>query len=362
LVAFAAVLSWSRMVYVRFGLSMRMGAFLEGHAEAFAFFGGVPRVVLYDNLKSAVTERIGDAIRFNDTLLSFAGHCHYEPRPVAPFRGNEKGRIERVVRYVRDSFFPARDWTNLDDLNAQARAWCLGIAADRRCPEDRSRSVGNAFEEERGRLLCLPETPFPAEDRVEVHVGKTPYARVDGNDYSLPADRVRRTLTAYATSSVVRLLDGTELVATHTRSWGRNQVIEDPEHVAELVASKQRAAEARGLDRLARAAPQSRRLLTTVAEQGGNLGATTSSLLRLLDAFGGEALDAAIAESLDAGRAHPHAVRQVLDRIRHARGLPPPVAVALPDRPGVRELAVTAHRLDTYDTLAKDPSDDDTSS
>ena len=95
---------------------------------------GVPRVLLYDNLKSAVLERRGDAIRFHPTLLGFAGHYRYEPRPVAVARGNEKGRVERAIRYVRDAFFAARNFTDLDDLNAQAEAWCRGPAADRRCP------------------------------------------------------------------------------------------------------------------------------------------------------------------------------------------------------------------------------------
>lgn len=173
LVAFVMVLSSSRMVYPRFGLDQRTGAFLAGHIEAFEFFGGVPRVLLYDNLKSAVTERFGDAIRFNGTLLSFASAYGYEPRPVAPYRGDEKGRVERTIRYVRDAFFAARTWHGLDDLNAQARKWCEGIAADRRCPEDRTRTVRDAFLEERGRLRMLPADRFPVQDRVAVPVGKS---------------------------------------------------------------------------------------------------------------------------------------------------------------------------------------------
>jgi hypothetical protein len=140
-------------------------------------------------------------------------------------------------------------------------------------------------------------------------------------------------------------------VAEHPRSWGKQQVVEDPAHVAALVAFKAKAAEARGLDRLARAAPESRRLLQAMAERGGNLGAATTALLRLLDGYGAAALDAAITEALAAGRAHPQAVRQLLDRDRQARGLPPPVTIVLPDRPGVRDVTVTPHRLGTYDTL-----------
>lgn len=351
LVAFVMVLGWSRMIFVWFGLSMKMGAFLEGHALGFRYFGGVIRIGLYDNLKSAVTERIGDAIRFNETLLSFASHYGYEPRPCAPYRGNEKGRVERAIRYVRDSFFPARTWKDLDDLNAQALAWCEGIAADRRCPGDRTRTVRDAFAEEQGRLRCLPETPFPMEDRVEVRAGKTPYVRFDSNDYSVPSNRVHRTLTVLASSTSVRVLDGLEVIAGHARSWGKEQVIEDPAHVAALVAFKAKAAEARGLDRLAHAAPESRRMLQAMAECGGNLGAATTALLRLLDAYGAAATNAAITEALAAGRAHPQAVRHILDRERQTRGLPPPLAVSLPERAAARDLTVTPHNLATYDVL-----------
>src|SRR5216684_3834611 len=102
LMAFVMVLSYSRQIFLRFFLDARMGSFLHGHAAAFMAWKGVPRVVLYDNLKSAVLERQGDAIRFHPTLLDFAGHYRYEPRPVAVARGNEKGRVERAIRYVRD--------------------------------------------------------------------------------------------------------------------------------------------------------------------------------------------------------------------------------------------------------------------
>ncbi|WP_456152307.1 IS21 family transposase [Paraburkholderia xenovorans] len=128
LMAFVMVLSWSRQIYLRFFLDARMDSFLAGHAGAFETWSGLPRVLLYDNLKSAVLERHGDAIRFNPQLVAFAAHHRYEPRPVAVARGNEKGRVERAIRYVRENFFAARKFIDLDDLNAQAALWC----ADRR--------------------------------------------------------------------------------------------------------------------------------------------------------------------------------------------------------------------------------------
>ena len=160
LMAFVMVLSYSRQIFLRFFLDARMESFLRGHVGAFTAWNGCPRVLLYDNLKSAVLERQGDAIRFHPTLIAFAAHYRYDPRPVAVARGNEKGRVERAIRYVRDNFFAARKFTDLDDLNVQAEAWCRGLAADRRCPGQDTVSVREAFAAEAPRLLALPDNPF----------------------------------------------------------------------------------------------------------------------------------------------------------------------------------------------------------
>ena len=174
LMGFVMVLSYSRRIFLRFYLDAGMSNFLRGHVEAFEAWQGVPRELWYDNLKSVVLERRGAAIRFNPRILDLAGHYHFLPKPVAVARGNEKGRVERAIRYVRTSFFAARRWRDIDDLNAQALAWCHGIAADRPWPEDRSITVRETFERERGSLIALPGDPFPDHDRVEVAIGKTP--------------------------------------------------------------------------------------------------------------------------------------------------------------------------------------------
>ena len=184
-----------------------MANFLRGHVDAFTYFDAVPRVVLYDNLKSAVLERRAHAIHFNPTLLELAAHYRFAPRPVAPYRGNEKGRVERAIRFVRERFFAARTFASLDDLNAQAEQWCQGVAAQRPCPGDTDRTVREVFDEERPRLLPLPEDLFPTLERVEVSVGKTPYARFDLNDYSVPHTEANRTLTILASLHTVRIVD-----------------------------------------------------------------------------------------------------------------------------------------------------------
>jgi hypothetical protein len=351
LMAFVMVLSHCRMVFLRFFLDARIDAFLRGHVEAFAGFGGVTRVVLYDNLKSAVLQRHADAIRFNPALLALAAHYRFEPRPVAPARGNEKGRVERAIRYARDSFFAGRSFTDLDDLNAQAQAWCLGTAADRRWPEDGALTVRQAFEAERGRLRALPEHA--------VTVGKTPYVRFDLNDYSVPHTQVRRTLAVLADEHTVRILMGASEVARHDRCWDRGQQIEDAEHVQRLVEHKRAARAHRACDRLAQAAPASATLLERAAARGENLGSITAALARLLERYGAGALQLAVLDALACGVPHPNAVRLALERAREAAGQPPPVALVLPERVARRDAPVRPHALASYDRRPPPPENAD---
>ena len=357
LMAFVMVLSYSRQIFLRFFLDARMESFLRGHVGAFAAWQGVPRVLLYDNLKSAVLERHGAAIRFHPTLLGFAGHYRYEPRPVAVARGNEKGRVERAIRYVRDSFFAARSFVDLDDLNAQAETWCIGPAADRRCPDEPQRTVRAVFAEEAGRLLALPDNPAPLLERVAVSVGKTPYVRFDLNDYSIPHTHVRRVLSVLADPHEVRIVDGAEVLAVHRRSYDKGAQIEAAAHVQALVEQKRAARQHRATDRLARAVPASQTLLARAAERGANLGAITSALIRLLDRNSAADLQAAILEALERDVPHPNAVRLALERRREQRGQAPQVDLALPEHVQRRDAPVRPHALETYDQL-KERSDD----
>jgi len=356
LMAFVMVLSYSRQIFLRFYTDQRLANFLRGHQAAFSAWDGLPRVLLYDNLKSAVLERQGQAIRFHPTLLEFAGHYRFEPRPVAVARGNEKGRVERAIRYVRDSFFAAREWRDLDDLNAQAEQWSEKLSAQRRCPEDRSVSVAEAFAQEQPQLLALPENPYPTDERVAVSVGKTPYVRFDLNDYSIPPTHVRRTLEVVASREQVRVLEGATVLATHRRSYDKDQQIEEPAHIDALLERKRQASQHRGIDRLAQAAPNSRQLLTAAAERGEPLGSLTAALLRLLDQYGAVELEAAVAEALQQGVPHSNAVRLSLERRREARDQPPPLALALPEDPRLKSV-VKPHALDRYDAIQENDDD-----
>jgi transposase len=351
LMAFVMVLSFSRKIFLRFYLNQQMANFLRGHVAAFNAFNGIPRVLLYDNLKSAVLERQGDAIRFNPILLEFAAHYRFEPRPVAIARGNEKGRVERAIRYVRDNFFPARQWKDIDDLNAQADYWCNNNAANRRCPEDTTLSVREVYEQEQSKLIVLPDNPYPTEEREEVKVGKTPYVRFDLNDYSVPPTLVRRVLTVMALSDKIFILNSGEVVAEHARSYDKGQQIEREEHIKTLVERKKQAHLHRGQNRLTKAVPNSSALLMQAAERGYPLRTITASLLRLLDNYGAAELEIAIDEALRRQVPHPNAVRWSLMKYREGRDQLPPVNLDLPHDIRVREIVIRPHDLNDYDQL-----------
>ena len=361
LVAFVMVLSYSRRIFVRFYLGQQTENFLRGHEAAFRKWGGCPRVILYDNLKSCVLERIGDGIRFNPLLIDFSTHYHFELRPVAKARGNEKGRVERAIRYVRDNFFAGLRWRDLDDLNAKAEEWCDGRSLQRPWPEDDRETVADAFEREGAKLIELPGDGFAVDERREVSVGKTPYVRFDKNDYSVPYDRVRRTLTVVSTLSRVRILDGTEVVADHPRSFSRREQVEDPRHIKGLEEAKKLGRKHRGFHRLFAAAPSTQQVMKALGERGENLGGATSRLLKMLEEFGAAALENATAQALANGVAHDHAIRQLLEQERRQAGIKPKTPVGLPSDPRIRDLSVQPHSLDTYDRIAQgeEGSDDE---
>lgn len=350
LTAFVVVLSHSRAIFLRFYPTASMAAFLHGHAEAFATFGGVPRVLLYDNLKSAVLERQGDAIRFNPRLLDLAKHHRFEARPVGVARGNEKGRVERAIRYVRDNFWPGRSWSSLDDLNAQATAWAQGTAMQRAWVEDRERTVAQAFAEEQAKLLPLPQEPFPAWEATPVRSGKSPYVRFDGNDYSIPHQAVQRSLLLQATLDEVLVLDGPTLLARHPRSFDKGAQIEEAAHIQALVEWKSKARKGRGLQVLAKALAHQDAFVQGAAERGHPLGPLVSRLLTLLDQHGPARLDEALAEVVASGACHLGALHTAL-ALKASKGREAPKApLDLSHLPlEVRSLRVQDHPLASFD-------------
>lgn len=356
---FVMALSYSRAIFARFFLNQMMESFLRGHVEAFDAFGGVPREVLYDNLKSAVTERDGELVRFHPRLLELAGHYHFAPKACAPYRGNEKGKVERVIRYIRDSFFAARSFHSLEHLNAQLKKWIAEIAHTRPAPGDPSRRpVAEVFAEEQPRLLPLPENPISTELLQPVRSGKRPYVRFDKNDYSIPHTLTRQSLTLAASETRVRILDANhDTVAEHVRSYDRGQYIEDEAHLRDLARYKRRAGALPARQRIMSACPHAAPFFAELAARDEPLRGHVTRLGRLLDAYGEADLDAAFKEAVQRGAISSASVAHILDQKRREQHQPPPLMPVLSTDPRVHSLRVTPHSLASYDELAATDAD-----
>jgi hypothetical protein len=301
--------------------------------------------------KRAVLDRQGDAVRFNPTLLAFAAHYRFDPRPCAVYRGNEKGRVERAIRYIRDNFYAGRQYTNLDNINQQARAWCDTTASNRPCPEDRSASVQATFLEEQPRLIALPSNPYPCEEVETVSVGKTPYVRFDLNDYSVPHVHVQKSLVVRATLNSVNILDGTTVIAIHARSYDKAKQIECPEHIKELANRKRDARLQRGQDRLTQTIDCAREFLVAAASRGYALKSITRELTSMLDDYGASLLEKGMVEALAKTSPHPNSVRIVLERLRDEQHEKPLATFALSTDKRITGMVVKTHSLNQYDTL-----------
>jgi transposase len=352
---FVLTLSYSRAFYFEFFFDQSLENFLRGHVNAFTDLGGVPRNILYDNLKSAVLERHADAIRFHPRLLELCGHYHFAARPCNPGRGNEKGRVERTIRYIRESFFAARSLSTIEELNRQALEWRDRITYERSWPGDDSRTVADAFQEEKPRLISLPSHQFETDLVKDVHADKIPYVRFDLNDYSIPSALVGRPLTLAASQSTVRILDGATEVARHRRSYDRGQCVEDPAHLAALLEEKRKALGATAGGRLEQMVPNSRPFLEAAFQRGESIARQSIRLLALLDDYGAEELTQAIAEALKNNTPRADSVAFILGRrSRSRKRLPLPVDLSR--HPHLADIAVPTHQLEVYDDL----SDDDT--
>ncbi len=355
---FVITLSYSRALYLEFFFDQTTENFLRGHVNAFQAWGGQPRVILYDNLKSVVQERRGNEIHFNPRLLELCAHYHLVARPCQVRAGNQKGRVERAIRYVRDSFWAGRTFTTLEECNRQALAWRDEVAHRRRWPGDDSRTVAQAFAEEQPRLLPHPLNPFDTELIVPVRSAKIIYVRFDLNDYSIPPEAVGIQLTLAASGTLVRILDGAVEVARHRRTYDRHQLVLDPAHQQALLNAKRKAVHSTPSTRLAQAAPESETLLDLAFAQGESAGSQISQLIKLLDHHGPAALRRAICEALERNTPRASAVAFLLRRAAPRVALP---AVDLSRYPEAEAIDVRPHDLETYDELAhtEENSDDD---
>ena len=351
--AFVLTLSHSRALYVEFFFDQTLANFLRGHVRAFESIGGVPRQLLTDNLRSVVLERRGEQIRFHPRYLELAGHYCFQPRPCQVARGNEKGRVERSIRYLRESFFAAYSFTTLDALNESARGWCEQVAAARKWPDDPRRTVAEVFaEDEQPRLLALPKHRLDTSDRTMVRSEKTPWVRFDKNDYSIPPQAVGLDLTLVATDSEIRLLQGAQEIARHRRCYDQGQRVTDPAHTAAVLAQKRAALGSALGSPLRIAVPHAERFLDAAFPHHRSTTGLVTHLTRLMGLYGAAALNQALAEALQRDTPTLASVEFLLEKHRRTEQRRPPLPVDLEDRPELAALHVKPHDLNDYDRLS----------
>jgi transposase len=352
---FVMTLSYSRALYLEFFFDQTTENFLRGHVHAFEAWSGQPRVILYDNLKSAVLERRGNQILFHPRLVELSGHYHFSPQLCQVRRGNQKGRVERAIRYVRDSFWAGRPFTTLAECNRQALLWRDQIAHQRRWPGGDNRTVAEALAEEQPRLLPPALHPFPT-DRIEtVRSGKTIYVRFDLNDYSIPPEAVGRQLTLVASDTGVRILDGPLEIARHGRTYDRHQLVLDPAHQQAVLKMKRKAIHSTPAGRLEQAVPESKAFLDQAFANGESAGAQTFQLMKLLEQYGAAALRRAVVEALQRNTPRASSVAFLLRRQPRST----PLALDLSHHPQAQSLDIRPHDLETYDELARTQDNDD---
>ena len=226
---FSLVLGHSRHIFARFVMHQDLQTLLRCHMLAFEAIGGVPIEILYDRMKTAVTGEDADGhIIYNRSLIALGQHYGFIPRACRPYRAKTKGKVERPFSYIRQDFFLARSFRNLDDLNAQLDDW-LASVANVRLHGTTQRIVSEAFAAERPELQPLPALPFDALLKLERRVSHDGLVSIGGNYYSVP-DRTRRIVEVHQLPDQIRILDQGRLVATHPVLEGRRQYRIDSTH------------------------------------------------------------------------------------------------------------------------------------
>ena len=277
-------------------------AFCEGHNQAFAYFGGVPRTILYDNTKLAVVKILGDGRREPTRAFSeLKSHYLFEARFGRPGKGNDKGNVEGIVGYARRNFMvPVPRVASWDELNAHLLEQCR--KRRERTLRGEKETIAERFERDREKLLPLPAAPYEACNKCTTRASSLSLVRYKTNDYSVPVAYAHRQVLVKAFVWEVVISCASEIIARHRRSYGREEMIFDPLHYLALLEQKTRA--------LDQAAPlvgwelpeefgKLRRLLEARLEKRGRREYV--QVLRLLETFSLEQVHAAVRAALRLG-------------------------------------------------------------
>jgi transposase len=236
--SFAIILGYSRLRYVEYTTRQDLPTLLACHIRAFQGFQGVPREILYDNMKTVVKQRQGHEVTYQEAFLAFAAHYGFLPHACWPYRPQTKGKTERLVGFVHDDFFVSRMFHDLTDLNQQCTTWCTEV--NQRPHGTTGVPPVVRWHTEQPALLPLPPhawDPTPVESRL---VQRDCFISYGANRYSVPHRYVGQQVIVKVDWHHLRIYADAELIATHPLSAGKGQMILDPTHYAGLQPSHRR--------------------------------------------------------------------------------------------------------------------------
>ncbi|MDH3371620.1 MAG: IS21 family transposase [Gammaproteobacteria bacterium] len=288
-------------------------AFCDGHVSAFAFFGGVPQSILYDNTKIAVARILGDGRRQRTRVFGeLISHYLFEDRFGRPGKGNDKGKVEGVVGYARRNFMvPLPRFASFDDLNAWLEDQCRRRMSDKL--RGHNETIGERLKRDIAAFQELPAVAYDACDKCTVRVSSLSLVRYRGNDYSVPTAYGHREVLVRGYVHEVVIACGAEIIARHPRSWEKEDFIFDPLHYLALIEQKtnalDQAAPLTGWE-LPDAFATLRRLLE--ARMGKKGKREFVQILRLMETFQLDDVDAGIRSALERGTIGLDAVKHLV--------------------------------------------------
>jgi hypothetical protein len=213
-------------------------AFFEGHVRAFDFLGGVPRELVYDNLKAAVKRILEGHNREEQTaFVAFRSHYLFESRFCTPRKGHEKGLVEGLVGYARRNWLvPVPEFASWDELNDYLLEKCS--AEGKRKLRGMETTIGEALAQERALMLPLPTHPYRCCKMQPVQPNGFGLVTFKTNRYSVPADHAHEDLWLRAYVDKVEITNGLQTLAVHTRCYKREQDILNPLHYLPLLEQR----------------------------------------------------------------------------------------------------------------------------
>jgi transposase len=347
--AFAAVLCFSRRLYLEFTLSQAMGSFLRCMERCLHFYGGTTATDIFDNMKTVVLSHTAAATVFNPRFSEYARSRGFAVRACNVRKAHEKGRIERPIGFVRRRFWLGRRFRDLLDLNTQAAAWRDDFA-NGRVHEDTGKVPQLVFEhQEKPRLKPLPTTPFNTDDVEGNGVTKMFRVPFDRNKYSVPWRLASQQVIVRADDERVRIFLSNKQIAEHARCWMVGQDIEQPAHKQSLLDHKPRALAAGTLPpALASLDDTGKTYFKLLAAGSRSIHRDATRLIFLVELFGASATTSAMAEVMQTGHVGAEYVEYVL---RHKRGLDPqPPPLRLGDQQ-LDAISVPEPDLSVYDQM-----------